>query len=174
MWRGGGSMAARQGWVDAGITPWSSEDTSPSRQKLPAANGQTFEKGIGVHANSRLVFPLDGAYRLFRTRYAIDTTGDVSKADVNVRILLDGKPVHEQKQVRAFKLSPVISIELGKAKELALEVTAGGVTDTQDRLDWIEPALVRDLPATLPTATATVPSTAPAATTGTTGKPAQP
>jgi hypothetical protein len=160
--------------------PFNSETSYSARTDLNVfgkplrAAGQTFEKGIGVHANSRLVFPLDGTYKLFRTRYAIDTTGDASKADVNVRILLDGKPVHEQKHFRAFKLSPVISIELGNAKELTLEVTAGGVTDTQDRFDWIEPALVRDLPAASATTTATAPSTAPSATGGTTGKPAQP
>jgi hypothetical protein len=159
--------------------PFNSETTYPARMDLNVfgkpmrAGAQTFDKGIGVHANSRLVFPLDGNYKLFRTRYAIDTSGDASKADVNVRILLDGKPVHEQKHVKPFKLSPVLSVELGNARELTLEVTAGGPTDTQDRFDWLEPALVRNVPATAPAATtpsATAPSTAPAATTATNGK----
>jgi hypothetical protein len=129
---------------------------------------QTFEKGIGVHANSRLVFPLDGQYKLLRTRYAIDTGGDgggggTAAADVNIRILLDGKAVHEQQHFKAFKLSPLITVELGEAKELTLEVTAGGVTDTQDRLDWIEAALIRESPPAPPPTSA--PTTAPAPTT---------
>lgn len=155
--------------------PFSSETTLPARMDLnvfgkPLRIGaQTFEKGIGVHANSVLTFPLDGSYKVFRTMYAIDTTGDVSRAAVDVRIRLDGKIVHEAKNFRAFKLSPTVTVELAGAKELTLEVLAAGPTDTQDRLDWIEPALVRTVenraglelgtPATAPSVTEGVGST---------------
>ena len=108
---------------------------------------ETFTKGIGVHANSKLTFALDGSYRIFRTRYAIDTNGDCGKADVTVRVLLDGKPVHVQEHVKAYHLSPVLSVDLANCKTLTLEVTAGAATDTQDRLDWLEAALVREAPA---------------------------
>jgi hypothetical protein len=104
---------------------------------------ETFAKGIGVHANSKLTFSLDGSYRLFRTRYAIDTTGDCGKANVIVRILLDGKPVQVREHLKAYQMSPVVSLDLGNSKTLTLEVTAGAATDTQDRLNWLEAALVR-------------------------------
>jgi hypothetical protein len=104
---------------------------------------ETFAKGIGVHANSKLTFSLDGSYRLFRTRYAIDTTGDCGKANVIVRILLDGKPVHVREHLKAYQMSPVVSLDLGNSKTLTLEVTAGAAADTQDRLNWLEAALVR-------------------------------
>jgi hypothetical protein len=158
--------------------PFNSEATYTARMdrsvfgKPLRVGSQTFDKGIGVHANSRLVFPLDGQYKLLRTRYAIDTGGDVGSsaaADVNIRILLDGKLVHEQQHFRAFKLSPLIAVELGDARELTLEVTAGGVTDTQDRLDWIEAALIREPPPQPPPAVppppTSAPTTAPAPTT---------
>jgi hypothetical protein len=155
--------------------PFNAEGTYPARMdqsvfgKPLRVGGQTFDKGIGVHANSRLTFALDGKYKLFRTRYAIDTGGEVGDADVNVRILLDGKVVHEQKDVRAYKTSPVVTVELGDAKELTLEVTAAGVIDAQDRLDWIEPALVRDGNGAAPEAEKPATPAAPAATDGTTG-----
>ena len=156
--------------------PFSSETTLPARMDLnvfgkPLRIGaQTFEKGIGVHANSVLTFPLDGSYKVFRTMYAIDTTGDVSRAAVDVRIRLDGKIVHEAKNFRAFKVSPTVTVELAGAKELTLEVVAAGPTDTQDRLDWIEPALVRtvEVRARLEPGT---PATAPSVTDGAGGKP---
>ena len=107
---------------------------------------ETFAKGIGVHANSKLTFALDGSYRIFRTRYAIDTTGDCGKADVTVRVLLDGKPVHVREHVKAYQMSPVVNVDLANSKTLTLEVTAGAATDTQDRLDWLEAALVREAP----------------------------
>ena len=143
-------------------TPFNSKTVYPARMNLNVfgkplrVGAQSFEKGIGVHANSVLSFPLDGTYKVFRTRYAIDTNSDASKAVVSVRILLDGRVVHEEKNFRAFKLSPVVTVELSSAKELTLEVIAEGPTDTQDRLDWIESALIR----TAVKSTATAPSPA--------------
>jgi hypothetical protein len=141
-------------------TPFNSETTYPAKMDRNVfgrplrVGSQTFEKGIGVHANSTLTFPLDGTYKSLRTRYAIDTTSEAGKADVNVRILLDDKVVYDQKNVRAYRISPLVSINLGDAKALTLEVTAAAATDTQDRLDWIEAALVKEAaevdPATKP------------------------
>ena len=142
-------------------TPFSSETVLPGRMNLnvfgkPIRFGSdTFDKGIGVHANSTMTFPLDGSYKIFRTRYAIDSNGETGKAAVHVQILLDGKVVHETNDFRSFKISPVISVDLNNAKELTLMVTAAGLTDAQDRLNWIDCALVKEKnesPPPLPTA----------------------
>lgn len=102
---------------------------------------RAFAHGIGVHAQSKLVFPLDGSYQAFRTQYAID--GDLPWADVTVRIKADDKVLHEAEHVRAGVLSPVIQVDLGDAKLLTLEVDYGANNDVQDRFNWIEPALIR-------------------------------
>jgi hypothetical protein len=158
-------------------TPFNSDTTFPARfdrnvfGKPLRVGSQTFEKGIGVHANSKLVFALEGPYKTFRTRYGIDTSADASRADVNVRILLDDKVVHEQQHVRAYAAAPLVTVPLGSAKTLTLEVTAAGPTDTQDRLDWLEPALVRDLPPLPPPSAPPSrgpPTSAPATTTAST------
>ena len=121
---------------------------------------QTFSRGIGVHAYSRLTWPLDGTFEAFRTRYAVD--GDGALADVNVRIRLDDKVVYEQQHVRAGLLSPVVGLDLGSAKTLTLEVDFGSSGDTQDRFNWIEPALLRHKPAPeTPAATEPTPATLP-------------
>lgn len=103
-----------------------------------------FARGIGVHAYSRLSWTLDGNFAAFRTRYAIDGD-DAPDADVTVRILLDDKPVYEQQHVRAGVLSPVTFRDLGSAKKLTLEVD-GTTAYAQDRLNWIEPALLKNKP----------------------------
>ncbi|MDB5358687.1 MAG: hypothetical protein JWN24_5140 [Phycisphaerales bacterium] len=109
---------------------------------------QQFSHGIGVHSYSRLSWPLDGAYEAFRTRYAIDTKEPLPKADVTVRILLDGKSVYEQQHVRAGAISAVVLEDIKSARKLTLEVDYGDNMDTQDRLNWIEPALLKQKPAT--------------------------
>ena len=55
--------------------------------------------------------------------------------------------VHEKKNVRAGTLSPVITVDLAGAKSLTLEVDYGAGTDVQDRLVWLEPALLKRKPA---------------------------
>jgi len=102
---------------------------------------RTYAHGLGVHAYSRLKYSLDGTYRTFRTRYAI--AGDLPYADVTVRVLLDDKVVHESKNVRAGALSDVVELDVSSAKSLTLEVDYGAGNDVQDRLNWIEPALLR-------------------------------
>ena len=134
--------------------------------------GRTFPHGIGVHAYSRLSWPLDGKYAAFRTRYAVD--GDAILADVVVRILLDDKVVYEQKNVRAGNLSPVVIEDLKGARRLTLEVD-GRAAYVQDSLSWIQPALLKDRPAPEPAGpVATAPSVESSATRPATAPAAQP
>lgn len=102
---------------------------------------QTFARGIGVHSLSRLTYAVDPSFRVFRTQYAID--GELPWADVTVRVKLDGKTVHEQKNVKSGKLASVVSVDLNGAKTLTLEVDYGENYDVQDRLNWIEAAMLR-------------------------------
>jgi hypothetical protein len=151
-------------------------DQTVGGKKIEFGN-QKFARGIGVHAYSRIDYALDGNYAAFRTQYAIAMDERRQYADVTVRIKLDGKVVHEKENLRADVLSPVVIIDLPKtAKMLTLEVDYGAANDTQDRFNWIEPALLRKKPppppptppAPQPTATTkptTAPATKPAATT---------
>jgi hypothetical protein len=106
--------------------------------------GRTFRRAIGVHSYSKLSWPLDGSHAAFRTQYAVEP--DKSGADVTVRILLDGKVAHEQKNLRAGHLSPVVTVNTGGAKQLTLEVDYGGNLHVNDHLTWLEPALLRKKP----------------------------
>jgi hypothetical protein len=105
----------------------------------------TFARGIGVHSHTVLEWELDGGFEALRTQYAIDE-GRNEKADVTVRIKLDGKTVHERENFRAGVLSDVVMIPLAGARRLTLEAAYGGGIHTQGRLNWIEPALLRKMP----------------------------
>ncbi|HEY7119800.1 MAG TPA: NPCBM/NEW2 domain-containing protein [Tepidisphaeraceae bacterium] len=129
--------------------------------------GREFARGIGVHAYCKLTYALDGSFKAFRTQYAL--SDDAYKGKVTVRILLDDKVVHEARDFGPGKLSPVILLDVSHARTLSLEAHPGGDTstddrtkwhiDTQARLNWIEPALLKEMPK--PEA----PKTQPAATT---------
>ena len=104
---------------------------------------RTFAHGIGVHAYSRLSWPVGPRDQTFRTQFAID--GDAPYADLNVRIKLDGQVVSETRDVRSGVLSPVIWLDVNGAHTLTLEVEAAN-DQVQARLNWIEPALLRFKP----------------------------
>lgn len=132
---------------------------------------RVYSHGIGVHAYSRLKFRLDAfngaapdsGYRAFRTQYAIDDDnggGGGAYADVTVRIKLDDRVAYEQAHVRAdssvasgsgSRSLPTVTIALGEAKTITLEVDYGQNYDVQDRFNWIEPALLKSPPTTQPT-----------------------
>ncbi len=98
-------------------------------------------KAIAVHSQSVLTWNLPQGYQRFRTQYAID--GDLPHANVTVRIRLDGRIVHEQEDITAGPPGPVVEVDLGDARQITLEVDYGRTYDVQDRLIWIEPALLR-------------------------------
>jgi hypothetical protein len=132
-----------------GNTTWPTRMDRTVGGKPIQFGSRVFGRGIGVHAYSRIDYALDGTYEAFRTQYAIAQEDRRQYADVTVRIKVDGKVVHEQANFRADVLSPVIVVDLPReAKMLTLEVDYGQANDTQDRFNWIEPALLRKKPAT--------------------------
>jgi hypothetical protein len=101
---------------------------------------RTYDRGIGVHARTTLTYDLDGAHPTFRARYATDPT--MPLADVVVRVRVDDKVVHEAK-VKGGALSDVVWADLTGAKTLSLEVDFGAGLHAQDRLNWVETALLK-------------------------------
>jgi len=105
-------------------------------------NGETFERGIGVHSRSSLGFDLQGKYRQFVTSFGIDDDSG-PYADVAVHILVDGKVRYGREQVRRGSLFGPVRLDVGSARHLELVVDFGENGDIQDRFNWIEPALIR-------------------------------
>jgi len=104
-----------------------------------------FHHGIGCHSYSKLTYDLDGKWAGFRSQFAIDS--DSPLADVTVRIYLDDTPAYEQKNVKAGRIYPLVITPLKDAKSISLEVDYGENYATEDRFVWLDPALIRKLPA---------------------------
>jgi hypothetical protein len=108
----------------------------------PIRVGQhTIARGIGVHSRSRLVFEIQPQDKKFVTRYGMDA--NLLLADVDVRVRVDDKIIHEKKSVRGGFLSELIIADVTGAKTLTLEVDYGRGFDVQDQLTWIEPAMIQ-------------------------------
>jgi len=101
-----------------------------------------YDRGIGVHSASRLIYSLNETDERFVTSYGMDDDSG-PLAHVEVKVLLDGKPVHHAPDVRADGQIRHLSVEIRGARQLELRVDFGKNGDVQDRFDWIEPAILR-------------------------------
>jgi hypothetical protein len=125
--------------------PWAADRTvkgSPLRLAGPLGE-QTFDKGLGTHPRTTLVYDLGGKYRRFEATIGLDpATGRRGAAEV--RILVDGKPADVEglsPLTRGSSPRPV-SVDVTGAKELTLVVDFGPAGDVQDDVNWADARLV--------------------------------
>jgi len=100
------------------------EDRSVGGKTKISVGGKTYERGLGVHAKSELVFPLDGEYATF---HVVPGPDDVQSGQLEMKILVDGNEVFSSGLVssRAYEPTPLV-IPVSGAEELTLIVTEGG------------------------------------------------
>ena len=104
--------------------------------------GESFERGVGVHARCSLTYDLKAAYTEFTTRFGLDDRSG-PLADVEVEILVDGQRRFHQDDVRRGALLGPVRIDVTRAKRIELIAGFGDNGDIQDRFNWVEAALIR-------------------------------
>ena len=94
------------------------------------------ERGIGVHSRSLLSFALPGTPSTFVAVIGIDAETK-GRGEVSARVLADGKEVWSAASISAKDAPKIVSVNLGPAKTLDLEVDYGADgDDSGDHLDW--------------------------------------
>ena len=144
--RAGGTFNMLADLVPASATyaPYfpSNAQASPDRSGgVVTIAGHVARASILAKPRSILRWNLDGSATTFRTRFGMPDGRPL--ADVDVRIRLDDAIAFERKHVKAGQLSDVLSVPLGVAKSITLEVDFGDQFDVQDDLYWLEPALLK-------------------------------
>ncbi|MCB0685961.1 MAG: NPCBM/NEW2 domain-containing protein [Saprospiraceae bacterium] len=105
-------------------------------------NGHTYRKGIGVHANSELVFDLDSLYHTFQTTIGIDDS-TCSQSSAQFSVLVDNILVY-QSPVMGQDDDPIdLEFNVANKKQLKLVVNDGGDNITCDHGDWAEARLIK-------------------------------
>jgi hypothetical protein len=122
---------------------WNYEnDLSVAGRELRLAGG-TYDKGIGMHSESRLSYSLNGEYRRFEALAGLDNrTGQ--GGSVRLRVLVDGQEKDaNEKEVTAATGPRAYRLDITGAKELALVVEFGSGGDVCDHVDWIDARVVK-------------------------------
>lgn len=110
--------------------------------ELTIFNGPPIERGFAVAGRTLLHFELGAGFERLTTRAAIHKpTGEL--ADVDVRVLGDGKILFEKKGLTAQDTPANIDVDITGVNRLTLETDFGGGQDVGDRVVWADPRVIR-------------------------------
>lgn len=103
----------------------------------------THDKGLGMHARSRLSYKIGGKYHYFEALVGLDTqTAKMGRA--RVQVLLDGKEqaLGGPKELTARDGALAIRVDVRQAKMLTLVVDFGRQGDVQAHVNWADARLL--------------------------------
>lgn len=98
-------------------------------------NGQTYTKGIGTHANSTIIYNLNGNYTRFLSDIGVDD--DVNdKGTIVFKVYLDDVLKYDSNVMTGSSATKYIDIDVTSGNELKLEVTDSGDGIHYDHANW--------------------------------------
>jgi glucose/arabinose dehydrogenase len=103
-------------------------------------NGTTYAKGIGAHAVSAVVLPVDGCSSFRATVGIDDEVGTLGS--VGFRVLGDGVVLYSSPVVTGASAPVNVDVDVSGRASLRLEVTNGGDNIDYDHADWAEARLL--------------------------------
>lgn len=111
-------------------------------------NEQTYNNGIACHAQSEIVYELDGTYTLFRSDIGVDETASAnSAASVQFEVQGDGQQLYLSPVMRATDDAIAIEVSVAGVRQLKLivhevpEHSPGSDPDNSDHADWADARL---------------------------------
>jgi hypothetical protein len=102
--------------------------------------GQNFRRGLGTHANSEIVYNLDGKYRAFQAWAGPDMA---TNGSMGFTVFVDGQKRWESGRMVRGDAAKGVEVDLTGAKELRLVVDDGGDSIGGDHADWANARLVK-------------------------------
>lgn len=105
-------------------------------------NNKTYTKGLGTHANSEIVYKLDGQYTSFAALVGVDDeVGSVGS--VEFQVVVDNQVVFSSGVMHNNTEPKEVNVNLSGKNELKLIVTDGGDGINSDHADWVNARLIK-------------------------------
>lgn len=102
---------------------------------------QSFERGIGVHAYSKLTFEIEGSYKLFNAVIGIDSSTD-RKGDCVFVVLGDNQELLRERMTGASE-PKTLKVDVAGVKQLTLVVEPGEDLDLADVANWADARVIK-------------------------------
>ncbi|MBV6712522.1 NPCBM/NEW2 domain-containing protein [Paenibacillus chitinolyticus] len=105
-------------------------------------NNKTYTKGLGTHANSEIVYKLDGKYTSFAALVGVDSEVG-SAGSVEFKVVVDNQTVFSSGVMHNNIEPKEVNVNLSGKNELKLIVTDGGDGINNDHADWVNARLIK-------------------------------
>ena len=102
--------------------------------------GRRFRRGLGTHADSRIVYDVGGRYRRFQSWVGAD---GASSATITFEVRVDGRKRWESGLMNKRTPAKLADLDLTGVKTLELIVGHGGDNLTSDHANWADAKLLR-------------------------------
>ena len=104
-------------------------------------NGETFSKGLGVHADSEVVYNLNDDYKTFTAKIGLDDEVN-SSGSVVFQIWADGRKIFDSARLTGRDGAKSVNVDVRDVNELKLVVTNAGDGKSFDHADWADAKLI--------------------------------
>ncbi len=118
-------------------------DRRITREPLVASVGdkeQQFDKGLGLHSRTRLIYRLAGKYRRFLATAAVDETGGAGQ--LTLLIVADNRELFRQEMSRG-ESAREIDVDISGANRLQIVVDYGNHGDQGDQMSLCDARLIK-------------------------------
>lgn len=109
--------------------------------KTLAIAGQTFERGVGTHADSMLYVDLDGKVERFQARVGVDDAAG-RRGTVVFRVYGDGKSLFDSGVMKGGQENKIVDVSLAGVRRLLLLSGSAGDGVDFDHANWAQAQLV--------------------------------
>ena len=99
-----------------------------------------YRRGLGTHANSEIVYSLDGTYRRFEAWAGPDMA---TNGSMGFTVFVDGQQRWESGKMVHGDTAKRVEVDITNAKELRLVVDDGGDNIMGDHADWADARLLK-------------------------------
>jgi hypothetical protein len=106
--------------------------------------GNTYDKGLGLHSQSRLTYPIPDGCRRFEALVGLDDrTG--RRGRVRIGVWLDGKPVDIgwNKELTANDRPVALSVDVAGKRQITLAIDFGRFGDVQGHVNWADARFIK-------------------------------
>jgi alpha-galactosidase len=129
-------LSATSGWGPVERDMSNGDQASGDGRSISIA-GQTYAKGIGVHAAARVAFALGGACTRLSAEVGVDDEV-ADRGSVVFQVWGDGTKLYDSGMVTGSMAATVVDIDVTGTNRLTLVVTDGGDGTEYDHADWAD------------------------------------
>ena len=133
-------VSADNDWGPVELDSSNGEEAAGDGRTL-TLNGTTFEKGLGVHASSTIIYDLDGSYDKFVASIGVDDEVG-SEGSVIFEVWADDTQLFVSNVMTGNSATKLVNVDLTDRQSLTLIVTDAGDGPSYDHANWADARLI--------------------------------